>query len=30
MPKNNKPELTPGQKFNRLTILEFSHQIMKV
>lgn len=25
MPKNNKPELSPGEKFNRLTILRFSH-----
>jgi hypothetical protein len=24
MPKNNKPELQPGDKFNRLTVLEFS------
>jgi len=25
MPKNNKPELIPGKKFNSLTILKFSH-----
>jgi hypothetical protein len=25
MPKNNKPELSPGKKFNRLTVLKFSH-----
>ena len=25
MPKNNKPELKPGEIFNRLTILKFSH-----
>lgn len=25
MPKNNKPELRPGDKFNRLTILSYSH-----
>lgn len=25
MPKNNKPELKHGEKFNRLTVLKFSH-----
>ncbi len=25
MPKNNKPELKPGQKFNRLTVINFHH-----
>jgi len=25
MPKNNKPELKPGEKFNRLTVLKLSH-----
>ena len=25
MPKNNKPELKKGQKFNRLTVLGYSH-----
>ena len=25
MPKNNKPELKPGDKYNRLTVLKFSH-----
>ena len=25
MPKNNKSELKSGEKFNRLTILKFSH-----
>ena len=25
MPKNNKPELRTGDKFNRLTILSYSH-----
>lgn len=25
MPKNTKPELKPGEKFNRLTVLKFSH-----
>ena len=25
MPKNNKPELIPGMKFNRLKVISFSH-----
>ena len=25
MPKNNKPELQPGEKYNRLTIVSFHH-----
>jgi len=25
MPSNNKPELNPGDKFNRLTIIKYSH-----
>jgi hypothetical protein len=25
MPRNNKSELSPGKKFNRLTVLKFSH-----
>ena len=25
MPKNNKKELRPNEKFNRLTVLKFSH-----
>ena len=25
MPKNNKPELKPGDKYNRLTVLKFSN-----
>jgi len=26
MPKNKKPKLKSGSKFNRLTIIKFSHQ----
>lgn len=25
MPENNRPELKPGERFNRLTVVEFSH-----